>query len=110
TELLEAMKRLGLTGAREWTVECNPATVSLDKARLLRNYGVNRISMGVQSLNPALLERLGRIHSREMVFKSFDALRRAGFANVNLDLMFAIPGQSLQIWRETLDEALALGS
>src|SRR5205085_6134809 len=78
-QILQAMERLNLLGATEWTVECNPATVSLDKARLLRSYGVNRISMGVQSLDEALLDRLGRIHSREMVFKSFDILRRAGF-------------------------------
>ena len=109
-QVLGAMERLKLTGAKEWTVECNPATVSLDKARLLREHGVNRISMGVQSLDKALLERLGRIHSREMVFKSFDILRQAGFDNVNLDLMFAIPDQSLDIWRATLTEALAMGS
>lgn len=109
-QLLQAMTRLNLLGATEWTVECNPATVSLDKARLLRAFGVNRISMGVQSLDPALLERLGRIHSREMVFKSFDLLREAGFENLNLDLMFAIPGQTLDVWRATLVEALGLGS
>jgi oxygen-independent coproporphyrinogen-3 oxidase len=108
--VLRAMDRLGLLGAQEWTVECNPATVSLDKAMLLRSFGVNRISMGVQSLDEALLDRLGRIHSRDMVFKSFDTLRRAGFDNINLDLMFAIPGQTMEIWRATLREALALGS
>ncbi len=108
--ILSAMDRSGLLGAEEWTVECNPATVSLDKARLLRAYGVNRLSMGVQSLNSALLERLGRVHSREMAFKSFDVLRRAGFDNVNLDLMFAVPGQTLDVWRETLREAIAMGS
>jgi oxygen-independent coproporphyrinogen-3 oxidase len=110
TDLLKAMERLGLTGAAEWTVECNPATVSEDKAKLLRDFGVNRISMGVQSLVEKLLERLGRIHSREQVFKSFEILRRAGFANLNIDLMFGIPGQTMEIWRETLREALDLGS
>lgn len=109
-QILHAMERLNLLGAAEWTVECNPATVSLDKAKLLRSYGVNRISMGVQSLNEGLLDRLGRVHSREMVFKSFDILRKAGFDNLNLDLMFAIPGQTLEVWRDTLKEALALGS
>lgn len=108
--ILGAMDRLGLSGPAEWTVECNPATVSLDKARLLRERGVNRISMGLQSLEPRLLERLGRVHTRELALKSFDILRRAGFDNVNLDLMFAIPGQSLEDWRRTLNEALALGS
>jgi oxygen-independent coproporphyrinogen III oxidase len=108
-ELLEAMQKLNLLGAAEWTVECNPATVSLDKARLLRSFGVNRISMGVQSLHAPLLENLGRVHSREMVFKSYEILRAAGFDNVNLDLMFAIPGQTMEIWKTTLDEIVALG-
>jgi oxygen-independent coproporphyrinogen-3 oxidase len=109
-QILRTMERLNLLGAAEWTVECNPATVSADKAKLLRDYGVNRISMGVQSLDEKLLDRLGRIHSRQQVFKSFDILRSAGFANVNIDLMFAIPGQSMTIWQDTLNEALAMGS
>jgi oxygen-independent coproporphyrinogen III oxidase len=109
-KILRAMEKLNLLGAEEWTVECNPATVSADKAKLLRDLGVNRISMGVQSLDEKLLDRLGRIHSREMVFKSFDTLRKAGFENINVDLMFAIPGQTMDIWRSTLNEALALGS
>jgi oxygen-independent coproporphyrinogen-3 oxidase len=104
------MDRLKLLGAKEWTIECNPATVSLEKARLWREHGVNRVSMGVQSLDASLLDRLGRIHSREGVFRSFDILRQAGFDNMNIDLMFAIPGQTLEIWRRTIDEALALGS
>jgi oxygen-independent coproporphyrinogen-3 oxidase len=108
--LFQTMERLRLLGAEEFTVECNPATVSLDKAKLLRSFGVNRVSMGVQSLDEGLLDRLGRVHSREMVFKSFDTLRQAGFDNVNIDLMFAIPGQTMDIWRATLAEAFALGS
>jgi oxygen-independent coproporphyrinogen III oxidase len=110
TDILQTMERLKLLGASEWTVECNPATVSLDKARLLRDFGVNRVSMGVQSLDEQLLDRLGRVHSREMVFKSFDILRQAGFDNVNLDLMFAIPGQTMEIWQSTLAETISLGS
>ena len=109
-QILRAMGRLNLLGAAEWTVECNPATVSLDKARLLRAFGVNRISIGVQSLDENTLSRLGRIHSRAMVFKSFDILRKAGFDNINIDLMFAVPGQTPATWRRTLTEALALGS
>jgi oxygen-independent coproporphyrinogen-3 oxidase len=109
-KILRAMERLNLPGAAEFTVECNPATVSPDKAKLLRDFGVNRVSMGVQSLDESLLDRLGRIHTRQMAFKSFDILRRAGFDNLNLDLMFAIPGQTMEIWRATLAEALALGS
>lgn len=109
-QILKAMDRLNLTGAAEWTVECNPATLSLDKARLLKESGVNRISMGVQSLDENLLDRLGRVHSRAMVFKSYDILRQTGFENVSIDLMFAIPTQTLDQWDRTLDEALALGT
>ncbi|MEQ2008364.1 MAG: radical SAM family heme chaperone HemW [Limisphaerales bacterium] len=109
-QILKAFERLGLLGAEEWTVECNPATVSADKAKLLQDFGVNRVSMGVQSLDEQLLERLGRIHSREQVFKSFDTLRAAGFANINVDLMFAIPTQTMDHWRATLRDAIALGS
>ena len=108
--ILRAMEKLGLLGAEEFTVECNPATVSLDKAKLLRDFGVNRASMGVQSLDSDLLERLGRVHSRDQVFKSFDILRKAGFENLNVDLMFAIPGQTMEIWRDTLTEAIAMQS
>jgi oxygen-independent coproporphyrinogen III oxidase len=103
-----AMHRLGLAATEEWTVECNPATVSMEKAKLFKEIGVNRISMGVQSFDERLLERLGRIHSREQVFKSYEILRKAGFENVNIDLMFAIPTQTMEIWRHTLREALAL--
>jgi oxygen-independent coproporphyrinogen-3 oxidase len=108
--ILRAMEKLDLLGAEEFTVECNPATVSADKAKLFRDFGINRISMGVQSLDEKLLDRLGRIHSRAMVFKSFDILRASGFENINLDLMFAIPTQTMEIWRATLHEALAMQS
>ena len=108
--ILRAMEQLGLLGAEEFTVECNPATVSLDKAKLLHDFGVNRVSMGVQSLDEKLLDRLGRIHSREMAFKSFDILRQVGFDNLNLDLMFAIPGQTMEIWHDTLREVVAMQS
>jgi oxygen-independent coproporphyrinogen-3 oxidase len=108
--ILRAMEKFGLLGAREFTIESNPATVSADKAKLFRDFGVNRISMGVQSLNENLLDRLGRIHSRQTVFKSFDILRQAGFDNLNLDLMFAIPTQTMEIWRDTLNEAIAMQS
>jgi oxygen-independent coproporphyrinogen-3 oxidase len=108
--ILRTMEKLNLLGAEEFTVECNPATVSADKAKLFRDFGINRISMGVQSLDEKLLDRLGRIHSREMVFKSFDILRHAGFENINLDLMFAIPTQTMEIWHATLNEAMAMQS
>ncbi|RME96079.1 MAG: radical SAM protein, partial [Verrucomicrobia bacterium] len=90
--VLAAIRRLFPECPREWSVEANPATLGLDKARLLLDYGVNRVSLGVQSLDADLLDRLGRVHTREMAFRAYDTLRRAGFENVGLDLMFAIPG------------------
>lgn len=107
-QIYAAMERLGLNHPAEWTIESNPATVSADKARLFRQMGVTRVSMGVQSFDEQLLERLGRIHSRAQVFKSYGILREAGFDNINLDLMFAIPGQTMETWRATLDEAISL--
>ncbi len=107
-KLIGQARLIGLAPAEEWTVECNPATLSWEKARYLRDQGVNRISLGVQALDDDLLDRLGRIHSRQAVFDSYDLLRRAGFDNINLDLMFAIPGQSMALWKQTLNQALAL--
>jgi oxygen-independent coproporphyrinogen-3 oxidase len=77
----------------EWTVEMAPATVKADKLACLRDLGVNRISMGVQSFQPKLLEALGRIHSLEQVRRSIELLHQTGMTNFNLDLIFAIPGQ-----------------
>jgi len=109
-QVLEVIRGLGWDRPVEWTVECNPATVSRDKAELLRAGGVNRVSMGVQSMDDGLLDLLGRVHTREMVLRSFETLRGAGFESVNLDLMFAIPGQTLAQWEGTLAEVLGLGS
>ena len=109
-QIFDAFQDLGWQTVPEFTVECNPATVSRKKAELFREFGVNRISMGVQSLDTGLLERLGRVHSRKMVFSSYEILREAGFDNINLDLMFAIPGQTLSIWERTLDEIIELQS
>lgn len=108
--IFDALTAAGWQSASEFTVECNPATVSAAKARLFRDGGVNRISLGVQSLDAALLSRLGRVHSRDMVFRSYEILREAGFDNINLDLMFALPGQTLGIWESTLAEALEMKS
>jgi len=92
----------------EFTVESNPATISADKARVLVEAGVNRISLGVQSFDPDLLKLLGRTHDREQVLKTVGILRKAGLSNLNLDLMFALPGQSLEQWRTSLQEAVEI--
>lgn len=102
--------RLDLSALTEWTLEMNPATVSLEKASLLRSLGVNRVSMGVQSWEPQLLAVLGRVHSAEQARRSYEILRDAGFTNVNLDLIFGIPTQTPEMWTRSLAATIALGS
>ena len=92
----------------EWTVEMAPSTVKKDKIHLLKDLGVTRISMGVQSFDADLLESLGRLHSPKQVYRAYDTLREAGFENVNLDLMFAIPGQTPEAWERDMAEAVRL--
>jgi oxygen-independent coproporphyrinogen-3 oxidase len=101
--------RLDLSALREWTVEANPGSVSPRKAALLRSLGVNRISLGVQSWDDDLLKLLGREHNAAQAEASFKILRDAGFANVNIDLMFGLPGQTLAAWEATLGKTIALG-
>ena len=92
----------------EWTVECNPATVTPEKLAVFRAAGVNRLSLGVQALDDTLLQTLGRIHSADAAVTTYRQLRATGFENINLDLMFGLPGQTLAQWRETLHRAIAL--
>lgn len=98
-----------LSHLEEWTVEANPATFDLTKAQLLRSLGVNRISLGVQSLQNTTLATLGRDHSPTDAMEAFHTLREAGFQNISVDLMFSIPGQSTTDWHADLDAAIGLG-
>lgn len=93
----------------EITSECNPATADREYFAFLRGLGVNRLSIGVQSTDPAELKALGRAHGREDVFRAFDDAHAAGFDNLSADLMFGIPGQTRESFGRTLGEALSLG-
>ncbi len=111
----EALRRLGAvvrerTGGQpqEWTVELAPASVTAARLAVLRELGVTRISMGVQSFQPTLLDALGRLHTLEQIHRAYARIREAGFASVNLDLMFALPGQSEREWREDIAAAVKL--
>ena len=84
----------GGSSPREWTVELAPASVTPERLAVLRDAGVTRVSLGVQSFRPELLDALGRAHSREQVYRAYDRIRGAGFTSVNVDLMFALPGQT----------------
>jgi oxygen-independent coproporphyrinogen-3 oxidase len=107
--LLEGFReQLALSGLVEWTMEANPGSVSSAKATLLRRLGVTRISLGVQSWDDDLLKVLGREHNARQAEESFRILRDAGFDNVNIDLMFGLPGQTLEQWHRTLEKTVAL--
>ena len=93
---------------REWTVEMAPATVNPSRLKVLREIGVTRLSIGVQSFDSGLLEKLGRDHSPVQVVRAIEMARREGFDNINLDLMFALPGQSSALWEEDMRQAVAL--
>ena len=101
-------ERLDLSQLLEWTTEANPGSVSARKATLLRGLGITRISLGVQSWDDGLLKLLGREHTARQAEQSFRVLRAAGFTNINVDLMFGLPGQTIGQWRSTLDKTIAL--
>ncbi|MCI8804413.1 MAG: oxygen-independent coproporphyrinogen III oxidase [Clostridiales bacterium] len=92
----------------EISMEVNPRTVDFDKLKGYREYGVNRLSVGVQSFSERLLKILGRIHDRRDFFECFELIQRAGFKNVNFDLMFALPSQTIDEWEETVKTAVSL--
>src|SRR5690349_12382386 len=89
-------------------MEANPGSVSARKAALLHKRGVNRISLGVQSWDDDLLKLLGREHNAKQAEESLRIFRSAGFSNLNMDLMFGLPGQTLDQWRATLEKTVSL--
>ena len=108
--VLSAVRRaFEVTPDAEATMEANPGDLLGDAPVSLAQLGFNRLSVGVQSLDDGLLRLLGRRHTAQDVADAFRAVRRAGFDNVNLDLMYGLPLQSMAQWRDTLDGALALG-
>ncbi len=100
---------LGKFGSAEFSVEANPGTVDVDKLKLLKESGVNRLSIGVQSFDFQCLETLGRIHSAEEAEAAFQLARAVGFDNISIDLMFGTPGQTMATLDADLDRALDLG-
>ncbi len=107
-ELCALVRRNLAADPVEWSVELAPATVTRDRLAALRDGGVTRISLGVQSLQPELLAALGRRHTKDQALRAYDLVRAAGFASVNLDLIFAVPGQDAAGWRRDLAAAVAL--
>jgi len=108
-QIAEAIGEFPLAPGAEITLEANPATVTEAKAKAWRAAGVNRISLGAQSFDPGYLKLLGRQHAPEDIPATMAALRGHGFANLNIDLMFALPGQPERVWKDTVEAALACG-
>ncbi|HQD42117.1 MAG TPA: radical SAM family heme chaperone HemW [Bacillota bacterium] len=92
----------------EKTIEANPGTLSVGILETLKEGGINRLSIGLQSWHPEELKTLGRTHDRQTFVQSYKRARKLGFDNINIDLIFGIPGQTLQSWRKTLEAAADL--
>ena len=92
----------------EISLECNPGTADEQKLGVYRDCGINRLSFGLQSADNTELELLGRIHTWEAFLTTYEAARRVGFTNINVDLMSALPGQTADSWKETLRKVIAL--
>lgn len=92
----------------EFTFEANPGDLSREKLKILADYGVNRLSFGVQSFNNQLLEKIGRSHRVQDVYRSIEEAQEVGFENISIDLIYALPGQTIDDFQDTLQEALAL--
>ena len=101
--------RLRVEGDAEVTVECNPESVTRSRLAGYRRAGVNRISLGVQSLDDRVLPRLDRLHSAGQARRAFEAAREAGFDNVSADLIYGLPGLDLPTWESTVRDLLAWG-
>lgn len=102
----EVRKGFRLTSDAEVTIECNPGTVTRHKFAVYRGVGINRISIGMQSADPLELKLLGRIHTPGQFFKTFELARENGFANINVDIMGSLPGQSAKSYGESLMKVL----
>lgn len=92
----------------EFAVEANPGELSLDKLKVLKNAGVNRLSIGVQSFNDELLKKIGRVHRKEDVFRTIEQAEQVGFNNMSIDLMYGLPGQTIDHFKDSLATAFTL--
>ena len=97
-----------ITPDAEITVECNPGTVDAEKLRVMRDNGVNRLSFGLQAMQDDTLKQLGRIHTVAEFLESYHLAREGGFENINIDLIFALPDQTMEAWHHTLNKVISL--
>ncbi|HSR52061.1 MAG TPA: radical SAM family heme chaperone HemW [Acidobacteriota bacterium] len=108
TCLIEALRdSFDLSPLEEWTIECNPGTLTPPSLEVYRRLGIDRISLGVQSFHDGHLKALGRVHDAQQARTSIRWIRQAGFDNLNLDLIFALPHQTLDEWRADVEESFS---
>lgn len=106
--LLKEVAKLNMAKDIEYSMECNPGNLTEEKLEVMKNYGVNRISIGLQAKQDNLLKGLGRIHNYKTFKENFLLAKKVGFNNINVDLMFGLPNQRLNEWEETLREIISL--
>lgn len=106
--LLSTINKLDFIENAEKTIECNPGTINKEKLEIILNGGINRISFGLQSANNEILKKIGRIHTYEEFKENYILARKIGFKNINIDMMFGLPNQNLNIWLESLKEVVEL--
>lgn len=103
-KLLITVSKLNLSENLEYSIECNPGTINEEKLKIMKNYGVNRISFGLQSCDDELLKKIGRIHTFEEFLDNYHLARKIGFNNINIDLMYGLPNLSIENWKNTLEK------
>ncbi len=108
-QLLKNLRNLFPDQVSEFTVEANPKTLTRDKIKVLKEYGVNRISLGLQAWQDSLLKTIGRIHTRADFLDSVNLITKSGITNINADVMYGLPGQTLSDWTNTLEALSELG-
>lgn len=106
--LTELIRDLNLNTLEEFTIEANPGDLTVDKIEVLQKSAVNRVSLGVQTFNDKHLKRIGRSHNEAQIYSTIDALKTAGFQNISIDLIYALPGQTMDDVRSNVDKALSL--
>ena len=107
-KLLIAVSKLNLSDKLEYSMECNPGTVNEEKLKIMKKYGINRISFGLQSCNNQLLKKIGRIHTFKEFLENYNLARKVGFNNINIDLMYGLPNLTIQDWKNTLEKICEL--
>ena len=107
-KLLITVSKLNLSSKLEYSMECNPGTVNENKLKIMKKYGINRISFGLQSCNDNLLKKIGRIHTLEEFLENYNLARKVGFDNINVDLMYGLPNLTIKDWKKTLEKICEL--